>query len=283
MEMEQVHLKSTLNLLIDKHLSQLIPEENRPQSLLYEAARYSLLLPGKRLRPIFLLKVLEDYGIPVEKGLDAAAAIEMIHTYSLIHDDLPCMDDDDLRRGKPSLHKVYGEGQAVLAGDFLLTYAFEVLAKSSLPREIITIIAKAAGGEGMIGGQIVDLLSEETTPDWDTLLFMYLGKTAALFSSALECGAVISGASYSEQTAFRNAGKYFGIAFQIHDDILDVTSDEETLGKPVFSDVKNKKSTCLLIFGLEKAKDISSSFLEKALNALPEKALKVQELLQFEK
>ena len=281
--MAQVHLKSTLHSLIDERLSQLIPEKDSPQSLLYEAARYSLLLPGKRLRPLLLLKVLEDYGTPIEKGLDAAAAIEMIHTYSLIHDDLPCMDDDDLRRGKPSLHKVYGEGQAVLAGDFLLTYAFEILAKGSFPREIITIIAKAAGGEGMIGGQVVDLLSEETKPDWDTLLFMYLGKTAALFSAALECGAVISGASYSEQTAFRNAGKYFGIAFQIHDDILDVTSDEKTLGKPIFSDAKNKKSTCLSLFGLEKAKDISSSFLEKALNALPEKALNVQELLQFEK
>ncbi|MDJ0652267.1 MAG: polyprenyl synthetase family protein [Simkaniaceae bacterium] len=281
--MTQVSLKPTLHSLIDERLSQLITEKDGPQSLLYEAARYSLLLPGKRLRPLLLLKVLEDYGIPIEKGLDAAAAIEMVHTYSLIHDDLPCMDDDDLRRGKPSLHKIYGEGQAVLAGDFLLTYAFEVLAKSSLPREIITIIAKAAGSKGMIGGQVVDLLSEETKPDWDTLLFMYLGKTAALFSAALECGAVISGTSYSEQTAFRNTGKYFGLAFQIHDDILDVTSDEKTLGKPVFSDAKNKKSTCLSLFGLEKAKAISSSFLEKALNALPEKALNVQGLLQFEK
>ncbi|MCP5504695.1 MAG: polyprenyl synthetase family protein [Chlamydiales bacterium] len=281
--MAQAHLKSTLHLLINERLNQLIPEKDTPQSLLYEAARYSLLLPGKRLRPLLLLKVLEDYGVSIEKGLDAAAAIEMIHTYSLIHDDLPCMDDDDLRRGKPSLHKVYGEGQAVLAGDFLLTYAFEVLAKSSLPREVITIIAKAAGGDGMIGGQVVDLLLEETNPDWDTLLFMYLGKTAALFSAALECGAVISGVSYSEQAAFRNAGKYFGIAFQIHDDILDVTSDEKTLGKPIFSDAKNKKSTCLSLFGLEKAKQFASSFLEKALNSLPQQALKVHKLLQFEK
>ncbi|MEM8727860.1 MAG: polyprenyl synthetase family protein [Chlamydiota bacterium] len=281
--MGQIDLKSTLHSLIDKHLSRLIPEKKSPQALLYQAARYSFLLPGKRLRPLLLLKTLEDYEIPIDKGLDAAAAIEMIHTYSLIHDDLPCIDDDDLRRGRPALHKVYGEGQALLAGDFLLTYAFELLAKSSLPRQIITIIAKAAGSEGMIGGQVVDLLSEEKKPDWDTLLFMYSGKTAALFSAALECGAVIGGASYSEQTAFRNAGKYFGIAFQIHDDIIDVTADEDALGKSVFSDAKNKKSTSLSLFGVEKAKEIRFSFLEKALNTLPEKALKVQELLRFEK
>ena len=281
--MGQVHAQSTLHSLINQHLSQLIPEKDGPQSLLYKAARYSLLLPGKRLRPLLLLKVLEDYGVPIEKGLDAAAAIEMIHTYSLIHDDLPCMDDDDLRRGKPSLHKVYGEAQAVLAGDFLLTYAFEVLAKSFLPTEIITILAKAAGGEGMVGGQVVDLISEGKKVNWDTLLFMYLGKTAALFSAALECGAVISGASYLEQTAFRNSGKYFGIAFQMRDDIYDVTSDEKKLGKPPFSDAKNRKSTSLSLLGYQKAQQIASSFLEKALDTLPEKGLKVRELLQFEK
>jgi geranylgeranyl diphosphate synthase type II len=233
--MAQACLTPTLHSLINEYLEQLIPIKEGPHSLLYEGARYSLLLPGKRLRPLLLLKVLQDYEVPIEKGLDAAAALEMIHTYSLIHDDLPCMDDDDLRRGKPTHHKIYGEGQAVLAGDFLLTYAFEVLAKSGLPSEIITIISSAAGGEGMIGGQVVDLLTEGKESDWDTLLFMYLGKTAALFSAALECGAVISGASYSEQAAFRNAGKYFGIAYQIRDDVLDVTSDEKSLGKPIFS------------------------------------------------
>lgn len=279
--MAQMHLTSTLHSLINEYLSELIPVKEGPHSLLYEGARYSLLLPGKRLRPLLLLKVLEDYGIPVEKGLDAAAALEMIHTYSLIHDDLPCMDDDDLRRGKPTLHKIYGEGQAVLAGDFLLTYAFEILAKSSLPTEIITIIAKAAGGEGMIGGQVVDLLIEGKEADWDTLLFMYLGKTAALFSAALECGAVISGASYSEQTAFRNTGKYFGIAYQIRDDILDVTSDEKTLGKPIFSDAKNKKSNCLTLYGKKRAEELAASFHEKALNTLPKRAHQIHEFLQI--
>ena len=125
-----MHLKPTLHVLINERLNQLIPEQKGPHSILYQAARYSLLLPAKRMRPIFLLKVLEDYGVSFEKGLDAAAALEMIHTYSLIHDDLPCMDDDDFRRGKPALHKVYGDAQAILTGDFLLTYAFEILAKS---------------------------------------------------------------------------------------------------------------------------------------------------------
>ncbi len=270
---------STLRSLIDEHLDTLIPLKKGPHSLLYEAARYSLLLPGKRLRPLFLLKVLEDYNLPVERGLDAACALEMIHTYSLIHDDLPCMDDDDLRRGKPTLHKVYGEGQAVLTGDFLLTHAFEVLAQSGLPVELITIIAKAAGGEGMIGGQVVDILTEGKESNWDTLLFMYLGKTAALFSAALECGAVISNASFDEQMALRNAGKYFGIAYQIRDDILDVTSDEKTLGKPTFSDLANGKSNCLTLFGREKAELLASSFREKAIDALPEKAYHVHELI----
>lgn len=279
--MTETNVQSTLHPLIETHLERLIPEGEGPQSLLYQAARYSLLLPGKRLRPLLLLTVLEDYGLAPEVGLDAAAALEMIHTYSLIHDDLPCMDDDDLRRGKPSLHKVYGEAQAILAGDFLLTYAFEVLAKSSLPRQVMTIIAQAAGGGGMIGGQVIDLLSEEKTLDWDTLLSMYLGKTAALFAAALECGALISGASYFEQTLLRNAGKYFGIAFQIHDDILDVTADETLFGKPLFSDAKNKKSNALSLFGLEKAKDLKAAFLEKALNALPKHVKKVSSLFQI--
>lgn len=260
----------TLRSLINERLETLVPLKEGPHSLLYEAARYSLLLPGKRLRPLLLLSVLQDHDIPIEAGLDAACALEMIHTYSLIHDDLPCMDDDDLRRGKPTLHKIYGEGQAVLTGDFLLTHAFQILAQSALPQQVIAIIAEAAGGDGMIGGQVVDLLTEGRETNWDTLLFMYLGKTAALFSAALEAGAVIADLPYSTQMALRNAGKYFGIAYQITDDILDVTSNEETLGKPIGSDEKNHKSNCITLFGLEKAKELAESFHEKTLETLPE-------------
>lgn len=279
--MALANIASTLRSLINERLDQLVPLKEGPHSLLFEAARYSLLLPGKRLRPLLLLSVLETHHIPIEAGLDAACALEMIHTYSLIHDDLPCMDNDDLRRGSPTLHKIYGEGQAVLAGDFLLTHAFQILAQSALPPKVIAIIAEAAGGDGMIGGQVVDLLTEGKEVNWDTLLFMYLGKTAALFSAALEAGAVIADLPYSEQMALRNGGKYFGIAYQITDDILDVTSDEKSLGKPIGSDKKNHKSNCLSLFGLEKAQELASNFREKALEALPENSIQTQKLMEI--
>lgn len=271
----------TLRSLINERLEALIPLKEGPHSLLYEAARYSLLLPGKRLRPLLLLSVLQDHAIPIEAGLDAACALEMIHTYSLIHDDLPCMDNDDLRRGKPTLHKIYGEGQAVLTGDFLLTHAFQILAQSALPQQVITIIAKRAGGDGMIGGQVVDLFTEGKETNWDTLLFMYLGKTAALFSAALEVGAVIANLPYSNQMALKHGGKYFGIAYQMTDDILDITSDEETLGKPIRSDEKNHKSNCITLFGLERAKELAANFHEKALETLPENSPHTQALIDI--
>ncbi|WP_194847452.1 polyprenyl synthetase family protein [Candidatus Neptunochlamydia vexilliferae] len=258
-----------LRSLINKHLEKLLPPGKGPHAPLFEAARYSLLLPGKRLRPELLLKVLDAYDIPAHEGLDAAAALEMIHTYSLIHDDLPCMDDDDLRRGKPTLHKVYDEGQAVLAGDFLLTYAFEVLAKSAVPREVITIFAKAAGGHGMIGGQVIDLLSEGKEIDWDTLKQMYLGKTAALFSAALEAGGVIAGASTEDQAALKEAGNYYGISFQIQDDILDETGTEESMGKPVGSDVANRKANILTLFGRARAEALAQTFMGLAKKSIP--------------
>ena len=189
------------------------------------------------------------------------------------------MDTDDLRRGKPTLHKVYGEGQAVLAGDFLLTHAFEILASSPYPKEVSAIIARASGGNGMIGGQVVDLLSERKPIDWETLSFMYRGKTAALFSAALECGALISGAPLEERAALKAAGEYFGIAFQMQDDILDVTSNEATLGKPIGSDAANRKANALTLFGQERAQELTTAFHERALALLPEKCTHSRETL----
>ncbi|MCB1081395.1 MAG: polyprenyl synthetase family protein [Chlamydiia bacterium] len=252
--------------LINGHLKKLIPAIDGPHALLFEAARYSLFLPGKRLRPLLTLSTLEDYAIPLQEGLDAACALEMVHTYSLIHDDLPCMDNDDFRRGKPTLHKVYGEGQAVLAGDFLLTHAFETI--SSHPK-LVAILASRAGGNGLIGGQVVDLLSEGKSIDWETLQFMYLGKTAALFSAALEFGAVIAECSDEERGALKKAGELFGIAFQIIDDLED--------GKEG-SDHTNKKATSLTLFGPEKAREMAASFLDQALRSLP-KAMPALETL----
>ena len=255
--------KQTLLLSINQRLDALIPDDG---SLLRQAARYSLLLPGKRLRPLFLLSLLKHFGKPIDLGLDCACALEMIHAYSLIHDDLPCMDDDDLRRGKPTLHKVYGEGYAVLAGDFLLTQAFQTLTEANLQNKIIATIAQAAGGNGMIGGQVLDLQSEGKLIDWETLEKMYLGKTAALFSAALECAALLA---EEDPTPYKEAGLLFGIAYQMLDDILDVTSTEEALGKPIGSDIANQKSTCVTLFGLEKAKARAALFAEKALSLLP--------------
>lgn len=245
--------------LINTHLKKLIPVIDGPHALIFEAALYSLLLPGKRLRPLLTLSALEDYEVPIQEGLDAACALEMVHTYSLIHDDLPCMDDDDMRRGKATLHKVFGEGHAVLAGDFLLTRAFEILANEP---ELLTILASRAGGNGLIGGQVVDLLYEGKEIDWETLQFMYLGKTAALFSAALEFGGVIAEASDKDRAALKTAGEHFGMAFQIQDDLSDAVNEES-------SDIINKKATCLTLFTKEKAEDMAASFLEQALNSLP--------------
>lgn len=262
--------------LINVHLKKLIPPIDGPHSLLFEAARYSLLLPGKRLRPCLCLSVLEDYEVPIQNGLDAACALEMVHTYSLIHDDLPCMDDDDLRRGKPTLHTIYGEGQAVLTGDFLLTHAFEILAKEP---ELVTILATQAGGHGLIGGQVVDLLHEGKAIDWEILEFMYRGKTSALFSAALEFGAVIAEASQEDRAALKKCGEYFGIAFQIQDDLLDVNGETASIGKPIGSDLSKQKATCLTLFDKEKAEALATSFLNKALDVLPKKLPSLETLL----
>lgn len=255
--------------LVEERLEKLIPQIEGPHSLLYEAARYSLFSPAKRLRPLLVLSVLADSKKPVIGGLDPACALEMIHTYSLIHDDLPCMDDDNLRRGKPTLHKVYGEGQAVLAGDFLLTHAFHVIAEADLSPELkvtlTSLLSQRAGGNGMIGGQVIDLLSESKAISLDTLQLMYTYKTAALLATALEFGARIGGLSTGECEALTACGFAFGMGFQMLDDILDVIAEEKDLGKPIGSDIENHKSTCLTVYGTEKALDEAHLLFEQAL------------------
>jgi geranylgeranyl diphosphate synthase type II len=251
--------------LIEKTLSQLISEHaEMPHSLLFQSARYSLLGPAKRLRPLLTLATAESFGADVKMALHPACALELIHTYSLIHDDLPCMDDDDLRRGKPSLHKVVGEGQAVLTGDYLLTYAFEVLAKSPLLTaeqkiELITILSERAGGDGMVGGQVLDLLSEGQSPDWHTIEFIHHHKTAALISASIEFGAVIAQVSDEDKKHLQSIGYKAGLAFQIVDDILDVTANELELGKPIGSDLDLNKATAVSVLGLEKAQTIANT------------------------
>lgn len=260
----------TFRTHIEETLTHLVAEKPGTHALLYQAARYSLLSPAKRLRPLLMLAAVEDLKGDYELALAPACALEMIHTYSLIHDDLPCMDDDDLRRGRPTLHKVYPEGQAVLAGDFLLTYAFETVAAAPHLSDaqkvaLIYSLSQGAGGEGMIGGQVIDLLLEESavSPTWEVLSVMHSKKTAALITTALDCGAIVAGATDNQRHQLRQSGQALGLAFQIIDDVLDVTGTEAEIGKPVGSDLRNAKTTAVTLLGLQEAQALAQSLLAK--------------------
>lgn len=275
--------------LIENTLEELVKEKSGfPHSLLFESARYSLLSKAKRLRPLLTLATVETFGGDLNAALYPACALELIHTYSLIHDDLPCMDDDDLRRGRPTLHKVYGEGHAVLTGDYLLTYAFEVLAKSPSLNpdqkvELMQILSQKAGADGMVGGQSADLLFEGKLTDWQTLEFIHLNKTAALISASLEFGAVIANAPSHDRDLLKMIGQEIGLSFQIVDDILDVTGSEEEIGKPIHSDEENHKSTSITVLGLEKAQDLVSALLtsvQDRCKQLSKPAPLLEEILQ---
>lgn len=237
--------------------------------IIYEAMSHSVFAGGKRLRPIIMLSACECAGGSIDDAIDFACAIELIHTYSLIHDDLPAMDNDDFRRGKPTCHKVFGEDIAILAGDALLNKAFEIMSSTAVLKNDIkytkamAVLADAAGTNGMVGGQVVDVTSENKKIGTETLLYIHEKKTAALITAAVVCGAIIGGASEENSDIFRKIGKNIGIAFQIKDDILDITSSTEILGKPVFSDEKNNKTTYATMFGIEKSeKDLKKMSLE---------------------
>ncbi len=238
-----------------------------------DAARYSLQLGGKRIRPIILLEFCRLCGGDINKASNFAVALEMIHTYSLIHDDLPCMDNDDMRRGKPSCHIKYGEDTALLAGDTLLTEAFGVITKSDLPTDRIVkaveFLSTLSGLHGMVGGQVLDLSFEECTPSADELIDMYSKKTACLLIAAATLGCIAAGKLDAiTLTKARDYAINLGLAFQIIDDILDCTADEKLLGKPVGSDEKNNKTTFVTIYGIEKAREIAATYTEKALQGL---------------
>ena len=226
-------------------------------SVTREAMRYSLLAGGKRLRPQMVFSVIEGYHLNNEIGYDYAAALEMIHTYSLIHDDLPAMDNDDLRRGKPTCHKQFDEATAILAGDGLLTYAFEVLAKADLPHNALAvqILAKCAGSSGMVLGQTLDM-HEDSRVDYKALEEIYKYKTGCLFSAALMLGALASN-KVDDKTlsTWDSIGTKIGIAFQIQDDLLDVRMDSATLGKSN-SDIRNEKVTAVSLLGEEQAEKL---------------------------
>lgn len=256
--------------LIDNALKKYVKSENNAQNDIYEAMGYSLFAGGKRLRPLLMLLVCKMCGGDEQKALPFACALEMIHTYSLIHDDLPAMDNDDTRRGKPTSHKVYGEAMAILAGDALLNKAAETALSSKLPPEVTLAAMKAlfsaSGTDGMIGGQVIDIKNSELTKD--ELENLHLLKTGALIRSAGIIGATVAGAKENEINAVDEYCKNLGIAFQICDDILDVEGDERELGKPVGSDAQNVKTTYVTVFGLEKAKSLLFDYTKKAEDAL---------------
>ena len=259
--------------VIENKLNELLPESGERYSSAVNAMRYSLLSGGKRIRPILLLEFYSLFGGRAESALNFAAAIEMIHTYSLIHDDLPCMDNDDMRRGKPSCHKAFGYDTALLAGDALLTHAFLAAANAAdIPPErvsrAISVLAQKAGIYGMVGGQVMDLDFEKNGANGEELTAMYIKKTSCLLEAAAMCGAVLAGADEETVKKTEEYAENLGLAFQITDDILDCTADEKTLGKPIGSDKKNGKTTFVTLFGLDGAKQKAALFTKKAEDIL---------------
>lgn len=260
-------------IIVENRINELLPERDLDYSQVLNAARYSLLLGGKRIRPALVLMFCELCKGNREDALDFAVALEMIHTYSLIHDDLPCMDNDDMRRGKPSCHKKFGEDIALLAGDTLLTEAFSVAANADVCAEskakAVAVLSSNSGLHGMIGGQVMDLDFEKNAPDAKQLSDMYMRKTAALLICAAKLGIIAANADTPENLrAAEEFGYNLGLAFQVIDDILDCTADEKLLGKPVGSDEKNQKTTFVTLYGIEESRKIAADLTDKALNAL---------------
>nr|WP_239586810.1 farnesyl diphosphate synthase [Shouchella xiaoxiensis] len=242
---------------------------------LKEAMLYSLEAGGKRVRPVLLMAVLDAYGQPISDGLEVACALEMVHTYSLIHDDLPAMDDDDLRRGQPTNHKVFGEATAILAGDALLTHSFSMISNAphlndDVKVKLISIFSEAAGASGMVGGQLADMLGEGKQLDVDQLASIHHRKTGELLAFAVKAGALIAGATMTDAVKLSEYGKEVGLLFQIKDDILDLEGDAQLIGKPVGSDLSNNKSTYPGLLGMDGAKEMLATHHQKALDPLKE-------------
>jgi geranylgeranyl diphosphate synthase, type II len=245
--------------IVDRALNGFLPKESVKPATIHKAMRYSIFAGGKRLRPVLTLATAEACGGEIADALPAACAVECIHTYSLIHDDLPCMDDDDLRRGRPTNHKVFGDGVAVLAGDALLTVAFEILAKSTPTKRYgtaaqISELAHAAGSRWLVGGQVADLEGEGKKLNGAELNYIHRCKTAALLTSSIRLGAMSANASEAQLKALTTFGQSVGLAFQVIDDILDVTQSSEKLGKTAGKDLHAQKATYPAIHGLEKSR-----------------------------
>ncbi len=275
--------------LTDAALESLLPPENRYPEIIYKAMRYSVFAGGKRLRPVILLSVCEMLGGDIKKALPFAAAIEMIHTYSLIHDDLPALDNDDYRRGRLTSHKMFGEDIAILTGDALLGHAFEVMSKQTAESGDINMakamydIAFGCGVNGMLTGQVVDVISEGKAIDKDTLDFIHLNKTAAMIQGAFKAGAHLASADEETVEKLNKAAEKIGVAFQIQDDIMDVTSSFEEMGKPALSDEKNNKTTYVTLLGIEGSKKVVKDLSKEACDILETFGDKAEFLIELTK
>ncbi|HEX3031152.1 MAG TPA: farnesyl diphosphate synthase [Bacillota bacterium] len=262
--------------LVDEALNSFLPGEQVAPASVHQAMRYSVFAGGKRLRPVLVMAAAEAVGGSEKAVLPAACALELIHTYSLIHDALPAMDNDDFRRGRPTNHKVYGEATAILAGDALLTQAFEVLATvdeaaGQTPAAVLRVcreVAQAAGSLGMVGGQVADMEAENQPATPDLLQFIHSHKTGALCRAAVRAGAILAGADQSQLDRLTDYAEKLGLAFQITDDILDIEGDPEKIGKDVGSDQRNQKATFPAIYGLAESKRLAEETVAGALEAL---------------
>ena len=268
---------AALCVAVDGALDRALPPEDAWPALIHRAVRYSLFAGGKRIRPILVLGSGEAVGGAREELMPLACAVEMIHTYSLIHDDLPAMDDDDLRRGKPTSHKVFGEAVAILAGDALLTRAFHLLAEVEEGKDdarvrqrlrATAVLGEACGTTGLIGGQVVDLESEGEAIDAGALERLHRAKTGALLSACVRGGAILGGASPADLDRLSRYASAIGLAFQVVDDVLDATEDAERLGKTAGKDEAAKKATYVSVHGLEKARALAASLRQEAVDAI---------------
>jgi len=262
--------------IVDQALKKYLPEMSGPKEELFKAMSYSLFAGGKRLRPILCIAAAETIGGSHEDVMPVACALEMIHTYSLIHDDLPAMDDDDMRRGKPTNHMVFGDAMAILAGDGLLTEAFRVMACPELLERIgaerfqrvIEIVSSASGPHGMVFGQALDIRAENEKIDTSQMEIIHEHKTGALLKASVTTGAILGRASENNVESFEQYGKNIGLAFQISDDILDIEGDSEQMGKPTGSDLERGKNTYPSIYGMEKSKMMLREIIDNAIDIL---------------
>lgn len=273
---------------IDLYLKNYFLGKDNYNKLIYDAQSYSLNIGGKRIRPILSILTYNAYKKDWKKALKLASAIEMIHTYSLIHDDLPCMDNDDFRRGKPTNHKIYGDNIAVLAGDALLNEAMILLMENAKENGVNALnaaleIAKAAGSEGMIGGQVVDVISEGKSISEDELKYMHLKKTGELIRSSIVSGALLAEAPKQDIDNLNSFGEKLGLVFQIKDDLLDVVGDEKKLGKKVHADEANDKTNFVSVYGIEKCEDLCKKLTEECIELLRSLTVNTDDLVELTK